>query len=280
MANTHDSDEDDICQCVDKTEVGHELIAALEEAYTSRPQRNFKHFVFEDLATHWDYTWYIQPYGFIRSVALFPSLVLCGLFTTIQESSLLDIRMALKNNDMTYIATRFERLKTLEFKTLHMQKTIGFIESMAEKDFMIKVCPQDSTKEDHLRASIVYYKRYFMSAIGSELYIRNPLKYDSEFPTTGLGGKMTVAGLSAALMVRRFIPALQHMDSSINARDLYERYKQSTNAVQAATKAVYEVAHYRLGILSFSLRNHRVGITVCALWNVHNVVLWGLERRE
>lgn len=251
------------------------------ENYRERLKKQYSHFVFKDMLAHKDYSWYIQPIGFISSIVLFPSFIFCGMFTTIQESSLLDLQLALKENDRVNMATRLSRLKDINFKLTHTKMAIDFVERMTSKEFIKKLCKtNDSTTEDYLTTSMFYYKRYLSDAVGRELYFRNPWKYDTHFPTTSFFSKIIVSGISAAIIYLKFIPSIKSETNIINTKSTREFHKGSKNTMTSTFLAGKDIIKNRIRAVFFVTKYRSSLFRVVGLVNVVNVSYWGLETRK
>lgn len=238
------------------------------------PEKYKGHFVFKDLYRHPDYSWYIQPVGFVSSILLFPSLLFCGMFTTIQESALLDLKLSLKNHDKANITTRMMKMDDYQYRLMHTATAVDFVKRMAQKDFIKELCPKDSTESEHMSASMFYYERYLASAISKELYYRNPLKYDSEYPTTAMVGKIIVGGIGTALITSRFPPAFSLTTDAVLRSDATEKAQLS------ACDAAKDVISNKFCTASSFVNKRKPLMAILGLANVAKIIDWGMETRK
>lgn len=266
----------------------------------TKPKKNFSalksligvesknHFVIEDLINHKDFSWFIQPVGFVSSIVLFPSHVFLGMFTTIQESLLLDLQCALDSNERDYIAARMKNLNSIHFRICHMEIVSDFVVRMSKKTFIQKLPimnPTSSTNAEsendvHLTNAALYYKRYLKSAVGMELFIRNPVKYDGEFPVTGMLSKVTVGGVSAVILVSRFMPALDALEKAATAKETFAKYKLIHGAFAATAKTVKSVILNRMKVVLFAAKYRKPLFVLGIALNAGNIAIWALEVRK
>lgn len=238
------------------------------------------HNVFEDMCKHPDHSWYIQPLGFILSIVLFPSYAICGLATTIQESALLDLKFALDHSQHDFVSARYNRLvRDIAFQTEHMKVVCAFITKMS-KSLFIKSLSGSEDEEELLKVTLIYYKRYTTTAIGKELYIRNPLKYDYEYPVAGVIAKVTITGLSTVAMLFKLAPAVETFSEAAMTTNSADKFMLSKSSIVQGLAAVKKHVTTRWSWGVHVMKNRRGYSALFLGINIANIVMWGAEERK
>jgi hypothetical protein len=229
--------------------------------------------VIDDLINRGDHSWYVQPIGFLATVLLFPSFLMTGLFTTVQENYLLDLKAALERQPEKWehplILKRIESLHLIGIRTKHLDRALDYADKRATQEyFKLPQCGfrENQTMEqptvNELRVvSYMYYKRYLCAAIERELYVRNPVKYDADFPMTGYISKFVVASFSSFLALERLVKVK-------NVPALTDEAKDILKVLKSRIDGTVNILKTRLKPVRFVLDNKKAFLGVYAVFNV------------
>lgn len=246
------------------------------------------HFTIKDILTYRDFSLLTHPMGFLASIVLFPSYVLTGLNTSIQENMLLDFKQSLTDNDI-FLSRRYSRIRDLKCATRHFQRALTYVESRANSEYL-KLEPKstnvDKSKtkatDDNVTESLVYYKRYLQNAIDIELYTRNPVKYDSLYPTTSVLSKVSLVAVSSTFLLMNLEPHIVNWVDEVanNHNKPMGALNSSANLTKQVGLVLWNRINMRLKAFLALAKYRKPVYGIVFVANVVNVVRWAFEERK
>jgi hypothetical protein len=247
--------------------------------------------VFKDVTAIKNGFYWAQPLGVFKAIIFFPSLVFTGLFTTVQEEVLLNLKTALDQKDLVGIKYKIKTVKELEL-TQPLDQYLKWIDKRGQtinpedgtffKDLLrqLKFSLTDFGNDDdaaRAEANLYFHRIALSRAVGVELFERNPIKYSNEYPLTSLIGQVSGLGVSAlTLSWMKFTNGVKEAADATDKKVAVETTCgcKATCGSKPATGAVMRWFHEApkgmrwliIGTLGFA--------------NVVKVIIWATEERD